>query len=236
MKRSLTTVTAAAAIVLAACAKDSNANPAVSGTPTATSSATPITAVPVGAIRFTVAPTGNAARYRVREQLMGHDLPNDAVGETQQITGAITIDSAGRVIADQSRFVVGVAGLKSDKDRRDGYIRGRVLETDQYPSVELVPTALRALPAGFSATRAADMTAPITFEMLANLTVHGVTRPTTWRVSARQVGGRVTGSASSRFTFEEFNLTQPRVPVVLSVADTIALEYDFTLARESPQH
>src|SRR5690349_14555275 len=33
---------------------------------------------PVAPIRFTIGATGNEARYRVREQLMGKDLPNDA--------------------------------------------------------------------------------------------------------------------------------------------------------------
>ena len=34
-----------------------------------------------GVIHFTVAAAGNKARYRVREQLMGKDFPNDAIGE-----------------------------------------------------------------------------------------------------------------------------------------------------------
>jgi hypothetical protein len=38
--------------------------------------------------------------------------------------------------------------------------------------------------------------------------------------------------ASTRFTFADFGIAQPRVPVVLSVADTIGLEYSFTLVRD----
>ena len=41
------------------------------------------------ALRYTLAPTGNEARYRVREQLVGHDLPNDAIGETKLLAGSI---------------------------------------------------------------------------------------------------------------------------------------------------
>jgi hypothetical protein len=36
---------------------------------------------------------------------------------------------------------------------------------------------------------------------------------------------------STAFTFDDFQLNQPRVPIVLSVADTIRLEYDFRLVR-----
>jgi hypothetical protein len=52
-------------------------------------------------------------------------------------------------------------------------------------------------------------------------------------VTAHQDAGRVSGTASTGFTFADFGLTQPRVPVVLSVADTIRLEYDFTLLRQA---
>ena len=67
-------------------------------------------------------------------------------------------------------------------------------------------------------------------ELVGNLTVKGVTRPTTWRVQATFAGDTVSGTAATAFTFGDFELAQPRVPVVLSVADTIRLEYDFRMA------
>jgi hypothetical protein len=42
------------------------------------------------------------------------------------------------------------------------------------------------------------------------------------------------GTASTRFTFADFGITPPRVPILLSVADTIAIEYDFSLTRDLP--
>ena len=53
-----------------------------------------------------------------------------------------------------------------------------------------------------------------------------------WRVNAQFANGAVTGTASTAFTFEEFSITKPRVPIVLSVADTIKLEYDFKLVKK----
>ena len=44
--------------------------------------------------------------------------------------------------------------------------------------------------------------------------------------------GMVTGTAVTRFTFETFELTKPRVAILLSIDDDIALEYDFTLRRQ----
>jgi hypothetical protein len=70
-----------------------------------------------------------------------------------------------------------------------------------------------------------------TFQMTGNLTIKGVTKPTTWNVTAQFQGGRVTGTAVSDLTFSEFNLEKPSVPVVLSLADQFKLEYTFSLAQ-----
>ncbi|HEV2017310.1 MAG TPA: YceI family protein [Gemmatimonadaceae bacterium] len=178
------------------------------------------------ALRFVLSPTGNAARYRVRERLVGHDLPNDAIGETKALTGAIEFDSKGNVIPQSSKFVVDAGTFVSDKDRRDGFVRGRLLDAEQYPSIVLVPTVVRGvgLPLPTSGT--------LQIEMTGDLTVHGVTRPTIWKGSARFQDGRVTGSAATVFTFNDIQMEQPRVPVLLSVADTIRLEIDFDLIRQ----
>jgi polyisoprenoid-binding protein YceI len=182
------------------------------------------------AVRLTVAPSGNTARYRIREQLLNRDLPNDAVGETGGVSGTIALDAQGRIIPAASRITVDMAAMKSDSDRRDNYVRRRVLETEAHPSVTLVPTAARGLPSPLPAL--SSVTTPRTFQLVGDLTVRGVTRPTTWDVTAVYKGGSVTGTAKTAFTFAEFGITQPKVPVVLSVADTIRLEYDFTLVPE----
>src|SRR5574337_973948 len=40
-------------------------------------------------VRLVVVPGKSEARYRVREQLVSLDLPSDAIGRTQAITGTI---------------------------------------------------------------------------------------------------------------------------------------------------
>ncbi len=181
---------------------------------------------PGEAVRLVLSPTGSTARYRVRERLVGHDLPNDAVGETKALTGAIAFDSAGKVIRQASKFVLDAGTFVSDKDRRDGFVRGRLLESDSYPEVVLVPTAV----SGISLPLPSSGTKP--FEMTGDLTLRGVTRPTTWKGTAQFQNGRITGSAATLFTFADIQMEQPRVPVLLSVADTIRLEIDFDLVRQ----
>lgn len=185
-----------------------------------TSAATPA-ADPPTRLRFVVAPTGNEARYRVREQLVGRDLPNDVIGVTSDVSGRLVVESDGRVLRDSSKIVVQVATLKSDQTRRDNYLRRRTLESEKYPTVELVPSTFAGItsPIPPGASRA--------FALTGNLTIHGVTRPTTWQVTARAEGRDVVGTAKTAFTFADFQLEQPKVPIVLSVADTVRLEYDF---------
>jgi len=180
----------------------------------------------VAGLRFAVAPFGNEVRYRIREQLVRVDLPNDAIGETADVTGGIAVTSDGTIIPGESKFVVGIGSLKSDRDRRDGFVRRNVLQADQYPTVEFTPTAFRGLPKSLATSGSH------TFDIIGNLTVRGVTRPTTWHVTAEAKGAQVMGAASTVFTFKDFNIDQPRVPIVLSVADTIKLEYDFTLVQK----
>lgn len=176
-------------------------------------------------MRFVVTPTGNEARYRVREQLMGANFPNDAIGTTTQVSGSILAYADGRIVKDSSKIIVNITTLKSDKDRRDGFVQHRTMETDKYPTVEFVPTAVR----GFKGPLPAS--GPVTFELLGDLTVHGSTHPAVWHVTAHADGQDVAGTATTAFTFKDINLDQPKVPVVLSVADTIKLEYDFRFAR-----
>jgi polyisoprenoid-binding protein YceI len=178
--------------------------------------------------RYVVAPTGNEARYRVQEKIVGVDIPNyEAIGKTQAVTGAIVFDQAGRLVPAQSKIVIDVTELKSDQERRDGAVQRRILETEKHPTVVLVPTTIRGLtgPLPKSGTK--------TFQLLGNLTVRGVTKPTTWQVTAQFQGGRVTGTAVTQFTFADFEMQKPSVPVVLSLADQLKLEYSFTLAQSA---
>jgi polyisoprenoid-binding protein YceI len=182
-------------------------------------------ASPAGAdtLLLVVADQGNRARYRVREQLARLDFPNDAVGETTSISGSLMLTPEGDVVREGSRFVIRLADLASDSDRRDNYLRRNTLSTDDYPDAVFVPTGLRDLPSPLPASGEA------TFLLDGELTVRDTTRPVTWQVGAEFAGGAVIGRAETRFTFGDVGLTQPSVGSVLSIRDDIRLEYDFRL-------
>ena len=190
----------------------------------APSSAALAQARPAGPVRFVIAPQGNEARYRVREQLANIDFPSDAVGRTTALTGSFTIGPDG-VFKDSSKFTVDLNAIASDRANRDRYIRRNSLNTEQFPHAILVPTGVKGL------TLPLPAKGQVTFQLLGDFTVRGVTRPTTWDVSAELNGAAIEGTATTRFTFSDFAIPQPRVPILLGVRDTIRIEYDFRLVR-----
>ena len=66
-----------------------------------------------------------------------------------------------------------------------------------------------------------------TFQIVRDMTVHGVTKPITWEATARFSEDSLSGTAMTSFTFDEFNIDVPRVRIVLSVEETMRLELDF---------
>jgi len=180
-----------------------------------------------GQLRLVLAAEGNEARYRVQEQLVNVSLPSDAVGVTSAITGMLVVNPDGTLVRDESKFVVDLTTLKSDQSRRDNYIKNNTLETRQYPTAEFAPTEALGL------TSPLPTSGSVTFQLIGDLTVHGITRPAAWEVTAQIVDGQaLVGSATTSFTFADFGMTAPRVSVVLSVEETIKLELDFRLVLE----
>ena len=131
------------------------------------------------------------------------------------------------IVADSSRFVIDLKTLASNESRRDRYVQRNTLKTDSFPEVVFVPTEVKDV-------SQAPVGVPASFQLAGNLTVHGVTRPSVWDVTVKQGGPDVVGTASTSFAFGDFGLTQPKVPLLLSVKDTIRLEYDFHLVRSTP--
>ncbi len=178
-------------------------------------------------IQLTVVPGKSEARYRVREQLVDVPLPSDAVGRTQAITGTIVGKTDGAIMSSDSKFVVDLRTLQSDRSQRDNFIRTSVLQTNQYPNATFVPTKVDGLP----------LTLPpqgkVTFKLIGDLTIRNVTKQVTWDVTCDSGNNQGACQATTTFKFDYFNLSQPRVPVVLSVQDSITLEVDVNLQRVS---
>lgn len=204
----------------------------VAAAPSPVAAASPIAAAgsseqaaPTDVIVLQFVADGTEARYRVKEQLASRTLPNDAVGVTNGVTGTIVLGPSGAVVADRSRISVDLTSLRSDDSRRDNYIQRNTLETSRFPAADFVATEARALPVPLPTSGEA------TFQLVGDLTVHGVTRPASWDVTARFADRDVSGSASTAIKMTDFDMTPPRVGPVLSIEDQMQLEIDFRAAR-----
>ncbi|MDX2262654.1 MAG: YceI family protein [Gemmatimonadales bacterium] len=186
-----------------------------------------LVAAPVSAqSRYLLNPTGTEARYQVRELLAANTIENDVVGKTAAVTGGISLDKAGKVVAAESKITIDLTGLKTDRDRRDGYVQRNTLETAKYPTADFVITQITGLPAKLPTSGA------LSFTLVGDLTLKGVTKPTTWTVTATATPTGMTGTATTKFTFSEFGIAVPRVPVVARVDDPIQLQLDFNFVKQ----
>jgi polyisoprenoid-binding protein YceI len=171
--------------------------------------------------------SASKASYRAREQLVGRTLPSEAVGTSTAVSGSLVLAPDGSIVADQSRISVDLSKLQSDESRRDNFIKGNTLQTNRYPMATFVPRQAQGLPSPLPTS------GQVTFQLLGDLTVHGVTRPVTWQVTAQFGDASVSGAATTTVNISDFGMTPPKAGPVLSIEDGLTLELAFTAAREA---
>ena len=183
---------------------------------------------PPTAIRLDVT-EGSKAGYRVREQLAGINFPNDAVGSTTDIKGALVLNADGTIDSAQSKLTVDLRTLKSDQDMRDGYLRGdRGLNTAKFPTAEFVPKRAGGMPWPLPAGQQAQAG----FQLVGDMTVYGTTSETTWNVVATFNAKQVAARATTEFPFTKFKIPKPQLARIVSVDDTIHLELELRFTRQ----
>jgi len=187
--------------------------------------AAPMTGLAQSPSRFELG-EGTRVYYRVREQLVGINFLNDAVGVSDGISGAIVVGPDGTVDASQSRLTLDMSTFSSDQARRDNFVRRRVFDVEQFP--EAVFVARRATSSPLP-PEDSELPFPIVgFQLIGDMTLHGATAEMTWDVLATYNDeGVVEGKAQTTFPFSMFDLTAPALPFLMTVEDEIRLEIDF---------
>lgn len=197
---------------------------AVPAATTAPAAAAP-TAAPTGALTFMIRQNDSKATFRVREQLAGRQLPNDAVGTTGAVTGQLSLTPDGEVLADASKITVDLRTLATDSGMRDQFIKQNTLQTSRFPTAVFIPTDIEGVPNPLPAS------GEHTFKLTGLMTVHGVQKEITWDVTARRAANELLGKASTKVKFADFGMTAPRVATVLSITDEIRLELDLAASQ-----
>ena len=219
---------ATASLLLAACGGASvapSATPAptaVAATATPTAAATSATGVPtVTSGTWTVSDTSKAT-VRVREQLVGVNLPSDAVLVATGATGTFLLKDDG-TFSSGSKITFDLTTLASDQRDRDNFVKMDTLQTRQFPKAEFVPTKTTGLVLPMPAS------GEFTFKLTGQITIHGKTKDVTFDVVATRTGNDLTATASSAPTwkFGDFGMSAPSVPFrVVSVVDEIRVVVD----------
>ena len=175
-----------------------------------------------GAGRVEVDLSGNSiARFRVREQFARVSLPNDAVGQTREVSGSLMFDGSGAVVSGQSKITVGLLSLQSDEDDRDEFLRTNSLESEKFPLAELVVRGTPGMPWPIPCQGEAD------FQITGDMTVHGETVPLTWDATVQFRPDGAKGLIKTNFPFSTFDMKKPKKLFLLSVDDDIRLELQF---------
>jgi len=167
-------------------------------------------------IQIVVEPLSKA-RYKIGEELVRLPLPIVATGETGLVSGTISIDEMGNVV-DDSKILVDVTALKSDEDRRDRWVlRNSGIGKQVLLEVQEIVGLLNPVPNQGN----------YNIEIIGDLIISGVSKNTKWTTDLNFDGSEVSGLASTVITWDDFNLTKPTFPFILSLEDEITLEIEF---------
>lgn len=217
---------AIAGLVLAACGGATA--PSATVAPTATATAAAATATPARSATaatttgtWTVGNTSKAT-VRVREQLVGVNLPSDAVLVATGAAGTFVVRDDGTFSSD-SKISFDLTTLASDNRNRDDFIKGDTLQTRQFPKAEFVPTKTTGL------TLPIPGSGDFTFKLTGQMTIKGKTKEVTFDVQATRTGNELTATATAAPTwkFGDFGMTAPSVPFrVVSIVDELRLVVD----------
>jgi polyisoprenoid-binding protein YceI len=163
--------------------------------------------------------TASTLRYRVGESINGFDT--EAVGETNQITGSLTLAGTTATAAD---FTVDMTTFESDESRRDSAFDGRIMSVDEFPTSSFHLTS----PIEFGSVPTAGET--VTATATGDLTLRGVTKSVTFELTATLDNGKVGVLGSIPVLFSDYGIPNPSFGTI-STDDNGLLEFILVFER-----
>jgi len=196
-------------------------------TPAPVASAAPGGTASLDALAGSWAVAEGAAGYRVRETFLDQQADSDAVGRTDRVSGSLSLAlDGGALTATGGRFEVDMTTLKSDRDRRDGALRDRGIESDRFPTSTFALTRPVVVPAALADGQ------DVSLVLAGDLVLHGVTRAVEIPAQARlEADGRVVVAGSLPIVFADYGIEPPSVAGLIAVQDEGALEFRIVLAK-----
>jgi len=174
----------------------------------------------VGAFTVTEKTTATFAGFRVEEVLDSIGSAT-AVGRTPVVSGSIEIEGTTLTSAE---VVADLTSIVSDQTRREDAIQ-RALGTGSNPEASF--TLTESIDLGEDAASGEVVDAVATGE----LTVNGVSNTVEIPLQAQLVEGMILITGSTEVLFDDYSVTAPSAPVVISVEDNGILEFQLWLSR-----
>ena len=164
---------------------------------------------------------GSAAKYSIGERLARFDTPITAEGITTSLIGELRFDAEGNP-TENSLIKIDATSFKSDENKRDNWVRRN---GGLGQEITFVVTDFQNLPWPLPSSDSA------TFVISGDMTLSGTTVSTSWDTTANFSAGEIVGVAKTSITWDQFNLSKPRLPFIISVDDEIFLELNFKIPR-----
>ena len=163
---------------------------------------------------------GSIVGYRVDEVLIGQH--STAVGRTEDVWGSLTV---GDESVTKGTFTAAMASVKSDQSMRNAQFDGRIMDVSSYPTAEFVLTKPISLGdvSGTSTVKHYDATG--------RLTMHGVTKTTSFPVSIELNGNSAYILADVPIVFANWDISNPSVGGFVTTQNSGTLEVLLHLVR-----
>jgi polyisoprenoid-binding protein YceI len=151
-------------------------------------------------------------------------LPGAVTGITGDVTGDIQLGTQPSANIAALRIMVDLRTLNSGAAERDAHVRTDTFETDRFPFATFVASNAQVLPGAYSSGQ------QVTFPLVGELTLHGVTRPASFTVTGQMANDTLTGSASDSIHLHDFAMKPPQTTAVvkITVSDDVLLKINFT--------
>lgn len=161
--------------------------------------------------------TGSFVGFRITEEL--RSIGNTtAVGRTGDITGSMVIDGTTLTAA---AFEIDLTTVTTNDSMRDDTVQD-ALETGQFPVASFELTTPIDL---------GDVSGPISVVATGDLTIHGVTRSTTFDIEAQLLSDTVVVVGSTEIVFADSGVDVPDGGPVISVDDFGVIEFQLLFVR-----
>jgi polyisoprenoid-binding protein YceI len=187
------------------------------------------TAIPTtGLAKYALETSESSASYSVHEDLIfGGVGSHTAVGTSNNVSGSLFLGLSGnQPVLTQVNITVDLTSLASDSALRDGHVQD-YLDTSQFPDAQFSSTNVNGLPAAYTTGTT------ITFQMVGNLKIRGVTNQETFTVQGKTDGTTISGTATTTIFMTDFGVTPPDLANIAVVDNKVTLTLNFTAQKQA---